>query len=75
MLNMACTLFQLTPAEALAGVTRQAAAALGLSAECGTLTAGKRADFCVWDIEHPAELAYRVGFNPLQRVVKQGRPI
>ena len=63
--NMACTLFGLTPEEALAGVTREAARALGLSAECGTLEAGKRADIAVWNADSPAELAYRIGFNPL----------
>src|SRR5690606_38378315 len=65
VMNMACTLFGLTPEEALAGATREAAAALGLSAEIGTIEPGKRAEFAVWDVEHPAELAYRMGFNPL----------
>jgi imidazolonepropionase len=72
MLNMGCTLFRLTPEEALAGVTRHAATALGLGASHGTLEAGKAADFAVWDIERPAELAYRVGFNPLAYAVKDG---
>lgn len=63
-MNMACTLFRLTPEEALAGVTRNAARALGLL-DRGTIEAGKRADLAVWDIEHPAELSYRMGFNPL----------
>ncbi len=67
VMNMACTLFGLTPEEALAGATREAAAALGLSAEIGTIEPGKRAEFAVWDVEHPAELAYRMGFNPLHR--------
>ena len=58
MMNMACTLFRLTPEEALAGMTRNAARALGLD-DRGTLEAGKAADFAVWDIERPAELAYR----------------
>ncbi|MCR4269048.1 imidazolonepropionase [Nitratireductor sp. ZSWI3] len=66
-LNMACTLFRMTPEEALAGVTREAARALGLSAETGTVEAGKRAEIAVWDVEHPAELSYRIGFNPLHR--------
>ena len=57
MLNMACTLFRLTPEEALAGVTRVAAQALGLGDDRGTLETGKRADFVLWEIEHPAELA------------------
>lgn len=63
-MNMACTLFRMTPEEALAGVTRHAATALGL-ADCGQITAGRRADLAVWNISHPAELAYRIGFNPL----------
>ncbi|CUH50387.1 Imidazolonepropionase [Ruegeria atlantica] len=63
-MNMACTLFRLTPEEALAGVTRNAAQALGLT-DTGTITEGKRADLTVWDITHPAELSYRIGFNPL----------
>jgi imidazolonepropionase len=64
MLNMAATLFRLTPEEALAGVTRSAAAALGLSASHGTLELGKTADFAIFAIERPAELAYRIGANP-----------
>lgn len=71
-MNMACTLFRLTPAEALAGVTRHAAAALSL-ADCGQLRAGLRADLAIWNIDHPAELAYRIGFNPLYRRVFAGR--
>jgi imidazolonepropionase len=67
MLNMACTLFRLTPEEALRGVTVQAARALGL-ADRGQLAAGQRADFCVWDVEHPRELAYWFGRNPCRRV-------
>ncbi|SFC85382.1 imidazolonepropionase [Tropicimonas isoalkanivorans] len=67
-MNMGCTLFGLTPEEALAGVTRHAARALGLT-DCGTVTAGARADLAVWDVAHPAELSYRIGFNPLyQRI-------
>lgn len=65
--NMACTLFRLTPEEALAGVTREGARALGLHGETGTLEPGKRAEFAVWDVEHPAELAYGIGWNPLHR--------
>ena len=72
MLNMACTLFRLTPEEALAGVTRHAARALGLQDSHGTLAVGKAADFVVWQIDHPAELAYRIGFNPAKTVVKEG---
>jgi imidazolonepropionase len=68
MLNMACTLFRLTPEEALAGVTVHAARALGL-ADRGALAVGLRADFAVWDAEHPRELAYRFGVNPLRQRV------
>jgi len=69
-MNMACTFFRLTPEEALAGTTRVAAQALGLAGELGTLERGKRADLAIWDVEQPAELAYRIGFNPLyERVV------
>lgn len=71
-MNMACTLFRLTPEEALAGATREGARALGLHAETGTIAAGKRAELAIWDIEHPAELAYRIGFNPLHRRVVGG---
>jgi imidazolonepropionase len=63
-MNMGCTLFRMTPEEALRGATRHAARALGLT-DRGTITAGLRADLAVWDIKHPAELAYRIGFNPL----------
>ena len=72
MLNMGCTLFRLTPEEALAGVTRHAATALGLGNSHGTLEVGKAADFAVWNIARPAELAYRIGFNPLAYAVKDG---
>tara|TARA_R110000751_G_scaffold288076_4_gene393282 strand:+ start:133254 stop:134459 length:1206 start_codon:yes stop_codon:yes gene_type:complete len=65
-MNMACTLFRLTPQEALAGVTRNAARALGL-AHVGTIETGKSAELALWDVTHPAELAYRMGFNPLTR--------
>jgi imidazolonepropionase len=67
MLNMACTLFRMTPEEALAGVTRNGARALGLAETHGTLEVGKVADLAIWDIERPAELAYRIGFNPLNQ--------
>lgn len=63
-MNMGCTLFRLTPEEALAGATRAAAAALGLS-DRGRIAPGLRADLAVWSVEHPAELCYRIGFNPL----------
>ena len=72
MLNMACTLFRLTPEEALAGVTVNGARALGLAGECGTLEPGKRADLAVWDIDRPAELAYWLGGNPCHRVMRGG---
>ena len=72
MLNMACTLFRMTPEEALAGVTRNAAQALGMAESHGTLEVGKAADFAIWDIERPAELAYRIGANPCHGVVRAG---
>ncbi len=72
MLNMACTLFGLTPEEALAGTTRNGAAALGLQDSKGTLEPGKDADFVIWDISEPAELAYHFGFNPCRQVVRGG---
>ena len=65
-MNMACTLFRMTPGEVLAGVTRNAAKALGLP-DRGTISEGQRADLCLWDVEHPAELSYRIGFNALHR--------
>ncbi len=68
-MNMACTLFRLTPEEALAGATRNAARALGLT-DTGTIRPGMRADLAVWDVDHPAELSYRIGFSPLfQRIL------
>jgi len=72
MLNMACALFRLTPEEALAGVTRHAAKALGLEERVGTLENGKDADFVVWDISEPAELSYTVAFNPCRQVIRHG---
>jgi imidazolonepropionase len=72
MLNMACNLFRLTPEEALAGVTRNAARALGIENRTGTLEEGKDADFVIWDISEPAELAYSMGYNPCCRVVRGG---
>ncbi len=71
-MNMGCTLFRLTPEEALAGVTRHAAKALGLT-DCGMIRIGLRADLAIWDVEHPAELAYRIGFNPLHARMVGGR--
>ena len=68
-MNMACTLFRMTPAEALAGATINAALALNLPTH-GTLAPGQTADFAIWNAQHPAELAYRIGFNPLhQRII------
>ncbi len=64
-MNMAATLFRLTVDECLAGTTREAARALGILSEVGTLEAGKRSDLAVWSVERPAELVYRMGFNPL----------
>ncbi len=72
MLNMACTLFRLTPEEAWRGVTVHAARALGLR-DRGTLASGQRADFAVWNAEHPRELAYRFGHNPCRAVVCAGQ--
>jgi imidazolonepropionase len=74
MLNMGATLFRLTPEETLAGITRNAAKALGLGGSIGTLQAGKRADFAIWNIDRPAELTYRIGFNSLHQRVWQGKP-
>ena len=71
-LNMGCTLFRLTPEEALRGATQHAACALGL-ADCGMIRPGLRADLAVWDIKHPAELAYRIGFNPLHSRIFGGQ--
>ncbi|MEQ6250431.1 imidazolonepropionase [Sulfitobacter sp. HNIBRBA3233] len=70
-MNMACTLFRMTPLEALLGMTAHAAAALGM-ADRGRITAGAQADLCVWDVTHPAELAYRIGFNPLHQRIFRG---
>lgn len=75
VMNMACTLFGLTPEEALAGMTRNAAAALGLSDEIGTLEVGKAADFAVWRINQPAELSYWIGGLSPERVFAGGEEI
>ncbi|MES2755076.1 MAG: imidazolonepropionase [Pseudomonadota bacterium] len=72
VLNMAATLFRMTVEECLRGVTVNGARALGLHDEVGTLEAGKACDLAIWDIEQPAELVYRIGFNPLWRRVKDG---
>ena len=71
-MNMGCTLFRMTPEEALSGVTRNAARALGLT-DRGTIAAGMRADLAVWDVETPGELAYRIGFNPLHTRIYEGK--
>jgi imidazolonepropionase len=75
ILNMACTLFRLTPEEALAGMTRHAARALGMQASHGTLETGKAADFALWEVGSPAELAYAVGANPCVARVRAGRAL
>lgn len=73
MMSMACTLFRMTPAEALLGVTRHAARALGLADTHGTIELGKVADFCLWDVDHPAELAYTIAASPLRARFHGGR--
>ncbi|MEQ8370427.1 MAG: imidazolonepropionase [Alphaproteobacteria bacterium] len=72
MMSMACTLFRMTPVEALAGTTRVAAQALGMAAERGTLEVGKAADMALWRIDEPAELSYRFGADPLVTVISGG---
>ena len=72
-MNMGATLFGLTVEECLAGVTREAARALGCLAEVGTLEAGKFADLAIWDVERPADLVYRMGFNPLHARIWRGQ--
>ena len=72
MLSMATTLFRLTPEEALAGVTRNAARALGLAADIGTLEQGKTADAAIWPIEHPAELSYWMGGLKPDTIIRAG---
>jgi imidazolonepropionase len=70
-MNMAATLFRMTPAECLAGMTVNAARALGL-ADRGVIAPGARADLAVWEVGHPAELSYRIGFNPLHARIVGG---
>jgi imidazolonepropionase len=72
-MNMGATLFRMTVAECLVGVTREGARALGMLSELGTLEAGKWCDLAIWDIERPAELVYRIGFNPLHSRVWRGQ--
>ncbi len=73
MLNMAATLFGLTVAEALRGVTVNGARALGLGDEVGTIEMGKACDLAIWNIDDPAELVYRIGANPLHMRVRSGQ--
>ena len=68
-MNMACTLFRMTPEEVLSGVTRFAAQALGIGDEVGTIEVGKKAELAVWNVDQPAEIAYLAGFNPLEEMV------
>jgi len=74
-LNFACTLFGFTPEEALRAMTCEAARALDLAGDRGTLAAGKLADLAVWNVEHPAELAYALGANPCHAVYKRGQRV
>lgn len=73
ILNMACTLFKLTPSEALRGVTLNAAKALRIDHKVGSLEVGKQADIVFWDVNSPAELSYRIGGNPCRKIIKKGR--
>ncbi len=72
-MNMGCTLFQLTPEEALAGTTNHAAKALGLHDQIGTIEVGKIADLAIWQVEEPAELGYHIGKNPLKKRIIRGK--
>ena len=74
-MNMACTLFKLTPQEAMLGATLNAACALGMQHEIGSLSVGKNADLALWDIERPADLSYAMGQNPCVAVVKHGKTV
>jgi len=71
-MNLACQLFDLSPLEALAGFTRNAARAVGLHARCGSLAVGKQADLAVWNVVHPAELSSHIGGGLCHAVVKKG---
>ena len=73
-MNMACTLFFMTPEEALAGTTINAAMALGISAETGSISVGKRADLAIWDVDDPSELSYNIGLNRLRSRYFAGKP-
>jgi imidazolonepropionase len=72
-MNMACTLFRMTPAEALRGVTLNGARALGIAQQTGSLEVGKLADLVVWDVDRPALLSYRIGMNPCVAVMQGGK--
>ena len=72
-MNMGATLFRMTVEECIAGVTREAARALGQLDEIGTLEPGKSCDLAIWNIERPAELVYRIGFNPLHARIWRGQ--
>ena len=72
---LACRLFRLSPAECLAGATREAARALGLLDDRGTIEAGKRADLAIWNIEHPRDLSYWLGWDPLETLLVEGRAL
>jgi imidazolonepropionase len=73
IMNMACTLFRMTPAEALRGITVNAARALGMAQDIGSLEVGKQADIVLWDVERPALLSYRLGMNPCLAVMQAGK--
>jgi imidazolonepropionase len=73
MMNMACTLFAMTPTEVLRGVTINAAKALGLENEIGSLQAGKQADLVVWNVDRPAMLSYQIGLNSCAAVMQSGK--
>jgi imidazolonepropionase len=72
-MNMACTLYRMTPLEALQGVTIHAAKALGMQKQVGSLEVGKQADFALWNIQRPAELAYQIGAAPCKTRVVAGK--